>query len=106
MIISENKMDHSEMPALADGLTAGYDKQNWGMNLNLHRKIPVWLTFLIFERKNAGSSTSLALPVATAIVMPGLPGNRIVIQNILGVVKSRVTIHSKTFGSDLKYKEV
>ena len=28
MIISENKMDHSEMPALADGLTAGYDKQN------------------------------------------------------------------------------
>ena len=47
----------------------------------------------------------MPLPVATAIVMPGLPGDGIVIQNILGVVKTGVTIH-KTFGSDLKYKEV
>ena len=55
-----------------------------------------------------GSCSSLAararVPVATAVVMPGLPRYRIVIQNILGVVKTRVTVH-KTFGSYLKYKE-
>ena len=51
MIISENKMDHSEMPALADGLTAGYDKQNWGMNQNLHRKISGLIDIFNFAEK-------------------------------------------------------
>ena len=52
MIVSENKMDHSEMPALADGLTAGCDKQNWGMNLNLHRKVPRLIDIFNFGEKN------------------------------------------------------
>ena len=99
-------MDHSEMPALADGLTAGYDKQNWGMNLNLHRKISALIDIFNFGQKNSwGWARAMPVPVATAIVMPGLPGDGVVIQNILGVVKTRVTVH-KTFGSDLKYKEV
>ena len=45
-------MDHSEMPALADGMTAGYDKQNWGMNLNLHRKISALIDIFNFGQKN------------------------------------------------------
>ena len=99
-------MDHSEMPALADGLTAGYDKQNWGMNLNLHRKISALIDIFNFGQKNSwGWARAMPLPVATAIVMPRLPGDGVIIQNILGVVKTGVTVH-KTFGSDLKYKEV
>ena len=46
-------------------------------------------------------NNSWLLPVTSTIVMPWLPGDSIVIQNILGVVKTRVTIH-KTFWSNLK----
>ena len=40
-------------------------------------------------------------PVSAAVVMPRLPGDGVVIQNVLGVVEAGVTLH-KTLRRDLK----
>ena len=40
-------------------------------------------------------------PVAAAVVMPRLPGDGVVIQNVLGVVEAGVALH-KTLRRDLK----
>ena len=40
-------------------------------------------------------------PVSAAVVMPRLPGDGVVIQNVLGVVEAGVALH-KTLRRDLK----